>query len=161
MSAALTLPFSDLPAAAPAQLERRAAPKRPAAGVLLHLTDHEGDWYLLGKRSKRLGGTWANIGGSLEPDEAPLSGALRELWEEAGVPATTISGSAIRRVVESRMPGTEAIYTLFVLDVNLTVEQVPVDPDPAEMSEAAWWHADAISGLRLHPGFREQWEALR
>lgn len=65
---------------------------RPAAGLLLRFTDHEGAWYLLGKRNRRLGGTWANIGGYLKSWETPFAGAQREFLEETAIDVTWLTG---------------------------------------------------------------------
>lgn len=151
------LPFREAKLADPPRVRVR----RPAAGVLLRITDADGAWYLLGKRSRHLGGTWANFGGSLDPGEAPLTGALRELWEEIEMPASALAGAAIRAVVESNVRGSTELYTLFVIDVDPSVEHVLLDPDRHEVSEVTWWHADAISDLDLHSGFRAQWDAIR
>ena len=68
---------------------------RPAAGLLLRYTDRDGVWYLLGKRHRRLGDTWANIGGSLKPGEDPLAGALREFEEELGIDPARLANATI------------------------------------------------------------------
>lgn len=127
---------------------------RPAAGLLLRYTDNEGAWYLLGKRHRRLGGTWANIGGSLKRGEAPLAGAIREFHEELAVDVAGL-GATIADVIEC---GDSAVpYTLFVLDV-------PTWFDDAELSwendQLCWWHADEIGALALHAGFARAWATL-
>lgn len=45
---------------------------------------HDGKM-LMGKR--RDNGKWTNPGGHLDPGEAPIDGAIRELYEEAGIKA--------------------------------------------------------------------------
>lgn len=128
---------------------------RPAAGLLLRYTDHEGDWYLLGKRHRRLGGTWANIGGSLHPGEAPLAGAIREFREEVAIDVAGLIGATIADVIKC---GDSAVpYAMFVLDV-------PVCFDDAELSwendELYWFHSGEVDGLHLHPGFALAWTTL-
>lgn len=155
MQLSLTFTFGEEVVAPVATRRARPRAPRPAAGLLLRFTDHEGDWYLLGKRHPDLGGTWANIGGSLDDGEGALVGALREFTEELRLPATVLRGSTIAKVIEvehDRVP-----YTLFVLDV-------PVAFDNADLSwehtDLAWHHVDTVADLRLHHGFRAEWEAL-
>ncbi len=70
--------------------------KRKAAGVALVCAEH----VLLVKRAAWLSNepeTWCIPGGSIELGEPALLGALRELWEEAGV---WLSGMEVLRSVE-------------------------------------------------------------
>lgn len=138
----------------------RPKPPRPAAGLLLRFTDAEGDWWLLGKRTRRLGGTWSNIGGSLEPDETPLAGALREFYEELDVEVAAIAGGRVTAEVQC---GDERVpYTLFVVDV-------PVCFDDADLSwehdDLAWFPTLEVDDLavrdRLHRGFARAWLTIK
>lgn len=142
---------------------RPAAPRgpRPAAGLLLtHVDRHGVAWILLGKRCRQLGGTWANIGGSLDPGEAPLVGALREFHEELNVPAAALVGSMIMQVIES---GTaEKPYSLFVLDCPVVIDDAELG---WENDDLAWFRADEVDRLarkgRLHPRFALAWTYLK
>ncbi len=128
---------------------------RPAAGLLLRYTNQDGAWYLLGKRHRRLGGTWANIGGSLKPGEAAIRGAMREFQEELAVDVTELAGAEIADVLEC---GTERVpYTLFVLDVASWFDNAELS---WENDELYWWHADDIATLTLHAGFARAWAEL-
>lgn len=129
---------------------------RPAAGLLLRYTDHEGVWYLLGKRHRRLGGTWANIGGYLKPGETPLVGAQRECLEEIGIDVAWLTGVSISHVLECGDPAVP--YTLFVIDVVTCFNNAELS---WENDELYWWHADEIKALPLHPGFARAWDKLR
>ncbi len=132
--------------------QRRA---RPAAGLLLRYTDQDGSWYLLGKRHRRLGGTWANIGGSLKPGEVPLRGAMREFQEELAVDVTELIGATITNVLEC---GTKQVpYTMFVIDVAEWFDDAELS---WENDKLYWWHAQEIDSLRLHAGFARAWTAL-
>jgi 8-oxo-dGTP diphosphatase len=129
---------------------------RPAAGLLLRYTDADGDWYLLGKRHRKLGGTWANIGGSLQPGEAPLEGALREFEEELGIDLARLARAEISDVVEC---GDERVpYTLFVLDVPDWFGDARLS---WENTALYWWHAADIDTLLLHRGFARAWGVVR
>lgn len=135
--------------------ERSVSTPRPAAGLLLRHTDGEGRWYLLGKRHRRLGGTWANIGGSLKPGESPLVGAVREFHEEVGVDLTRLDPGTIAEVVEC---GTQRVpYTLFIVDVATRFHDAELS---WENDELAWWHADDVGTLCLHEGFARAWAVL-
>lgn len=123
---------------------------RPAAGILCRFTDAEGVWYLLGKRHRRLGGTWANIGGSLHAGEAAFAGAVREFGEELSIDAERL-GATIAGVIEC---GTRRVpYTLFILDV-------PCCFDDAQLSwenDALYgWHAAEVGRLPLHKVFPQR-----
>jgi 8-oxo-dGTP pyrophosphatase MutT (NUDIX family) len=148
----LTLPlFSARPT------QRRARAPRPAAGLLIRTHTDGADWYLLGKRTRTLGGCWSNFGGSLEPGEHPLAGALREFDEEAAVGAAALVGCTVAAVIDSGTP--EVPYTLFVLDAPPHLLDVEVALQ-WEHDDVAWFRADAISDLHLHHGFRRAWVAL-
>jgi len=68
---------------------------RSGAGVLLLCTSSRR--ILLGKRGPDCANalTWAPFGGMVEPHENPHEGALRELYEEAGIRTTLFSRSPI------------------------------------------------------------------
>jgi 8-oxo-dGTP pyrophosphatase MutT (NUDIX family)/ubiquinone/menaquinone biosynthesis C-methylase UbiE len=90
-------------------------------------------------------GTWALIGGSLEPDESPQAGARREAEEEAGI---TVGLGAILAVLggpEYRMVypnGDETAYVSTVFDA--TVLSGTPRPDGDETSEVGWFDPDEL-----------------
>lgn len=132
---------------------------RAAAGLLLRHTDAEGVWYLLGHRHAWLGGTWANIGGSLEPGEHPLAAALREFSEELSIGAQGLLGATIAQVIDC---GTEERpYTLFVVDVPTFFDDVELS---WENVDVAWFPPSEIDDLearhRLHRGFSRAWKEV-
>lgn len=129
---------------------------RPAAGILLRYIDEHNAWFLLGKRHERLGGTWANPGGSLKPHESSYVGAVREFEEEVGIEFARLDGATLSHSIDC---GDERVpYTLFVVDVPVWFNDVR----PSwEHTALVWWHADEVGGLSLHPGFRRAWDALR
>jgi 8-oxo-dGTP diphosphatase len=131
-------------------------PPRPAAGILLNYTDGDGDWWLLGQRAPCLGGTWANLGGSLNTDEDPLAGALRELDEEVGLAAADLTGC---RITGTHSTGTPAIpYTLFVLDTPRLFVDLLVS---WEHDDVAWWHGGDVPSLPLHRRLASAWPSIR
>jgi 8-oxo-dGTP pyrophosphatase MutT (NUDIX family) len=133
----------------------RGRAPRPAAGLLLRYVDFEGTWVLLGKRHRNLGGTWANIGGSLDPGEHPLAGALREFHEELAVPAHRLTGARIAAVVDCGTP--DRPYTLYVLDVVAPFDDARLS---WENTDLFWVHSDDVCTYDLHPGFARAWAKL-
>lgn len=144
--------FSSAPAAASQRWRPRP---RPAAGLLLRHTDADGIWVLLGLRAPILGGTWSNIGGSLDTGEDPLAGALREFTEELGLPVARLTGATLATSIQSG--DAEVPYTLFVLDVPVAFNDASLQ---WEHDDLAWWHADDVHTLPLHRGFARAWDTL-
>lgn len=135
-------------------------PPRDGAGVLLRHTDADGTWVLLGRRCNRLGGTWANLGGSLDRDEDALAGALRELSEEMLIGASALIGGTIAQVVTTgKSDG--GTYTLFVIDV-VDAPRLPRRRDlPWEHTDVAWWHESDLHEMdHLHAGFAACWSQV-
>lgn len=64
------------------------------AAVTIPILEHEGEWSLLfSRRSSEMRvhkGQIAFPGGALDPDERPEEAAVRELWEEVGVPGGSV-----------------------------------------------------------------------
>lgn len=141
---------------APGTASNRWRPRpRPAAGLLLRHTDAEGTWVLLGLRAPELGGTWSNIGGSLDRGEDPLAGALREFTEELDLPVSRLAGATLATTIQS---GDEWVpYTLFVLDVPVAFDDARLQ---WEHDDLAWFHADDVHTLDLHRGFARAWVTL-
>ncbi|WP_448809806.1 NUDIX hydrolase [Agromyces bauzanensis] len=115
----------------------------PAAEVLLQ---HRAGW-------SHFGGTWGMPGGARHEHEDPVTAAVREAVEEAGVPAALL---AVR--FTSVLDLGYWSYTTVVAD---TVERfAPVVSDP-ESIELRWVRLDAVGDLPLHPRFAESWPGLR
>jgi len=127
-----------------------------AAGVLVHragtspagdlLLQHRAEW-------SHHGGTWGLLGGARLPGEAPVDAALREAAEESGL-----------------RPAALAVHGTYVDDhggwsyTTVVASAVgPVDARAAghESLDVAWWPADRLGEVPLHPGFAESWPRLR
>ncbi|WP_190988257.1 NUDIX domain-containing protein [Pseudarthrobacter sulfonivorans] len=123
-----------------------------AAGVLAYdpykgvLLQHRALW-------SHNGGTWGLPGGALHHGEDAVTGALREAYEEAAVPAD----------------GVDVLFTS-VLDVGywtyttvavLVIEPFePVISDP-ESLELQWVPLGEMGRKELHPGFAQAWPHLQ
>ncbi|OCG73187.1 NUDIX hydrolase [Microbacterium sediminis] len=115
----------------------------PERGVLLQ---HRVGW-------SHHGGTWALPGGALHQGESPVDGALREAFEEAGVPAASV---AVR--FTSVFDVGVWRYTTVVADVIEPFDPVISDPESLELE---WVPIDRVDELPLHPGFAASWPGLR
>jgi 8-oxo-dGTP diphosphatase len=127
-----------------------------AAGLLVVAGDRAGAQpVLLQLRSwwSSHGGSWGLPGGAMDSHESPVRAALREAVEECA-----IDPAAVR------------VYAVFDDDhggwtYHTVLAHAPA-PIPAaavsdETTEVAWVPAGEVGRLRLHPGFAEQWPALR
>lgn len=131
-------------ASLPAPLDRQGGPEHVTGsavvvgrrGVLLH-------------RHRRLG-RWLQPGGHLEPGELPAAAALREAWEETGVPLAHPGGRP--RLIHLDVHPAGSHLHLDLRYLLLGEDQDPAPP-PGESQEVAWfgWAAAwelADEGLR-------------
>ncbi|SEE11576.1 ADP-ribose pyrophosphatase YjhB, NUDIX family [Arthrobacter alpinus] len=99
------------------------------------------------------GGTWGLPGGALHAGEAAVDGALREAWEEAGVP---------RENMELLFTSVYDVgywsYTTVVVSAVEPFEAVISDPESLALE---WVPLDEVAELPLHPGFKAAWPELR
>jgi 8-oxo-dGTP diphosphatase len=128
-----------------------------AAGLLL--TDPDATGVVLQKRSLMThhGGTWALIGGAIEPGETPADAALREAYEEEGLDPATV------RVVRT-FTGTDHpdwTYSYVVTETERPDDPVLVASGGWESDGARWVDLDDVPGLALHPSLRDDWPRLR
>ncbi len=116
---------------------------RRDAGVLLQ---HRAEW-------SHFGGTWGLPGGARHRDESAEAGAVREAWEEAGVPP-----ALVRPRFLSLLDLGWWSYATVVAASDAFFEPVVGD---AESIEVRWVPVDEVSSLPLHPGFARAWPSLR
>lgn len=130
---------------------RRHWGRHGAAGLLLI----RGDQVLLQHRApwSDQGGTWGVPGGALRAGEDPVSGALREAAEEAGVNPEGVTVITTHRVDH----GTWSYTTVLGWAVG------PQQPRPtdAESLEIAWVDLDQVTERPLLTAFAEAWPTLR
>ncbi len=112
----------------------------------------DGRWLML-KRSpkKTFAPNWmAPVGGKLEQNEDPLSGAKRELFEEAGIVATNIRlGAVILEIVPHKE-----------LPVNWLIFHFVGDYESGELcateeGELIWIKPEEIDPAKLYPSVKE------
>ncbi|WP_104087508.1 NUDIX domain-containing protein [Arthrobacter sp. GMC3] len=98
------------------------------------------------------GGTWGLPGGALHQGESAVDGALREAWEEAGVPRENVEllFTSVYDVGYWR-------YTTVAVAAITPFEAVISDPESLALE---WVPLDAVAALPLHPGFAAAWPEL-
>ena len=99
------------------------------------------------------GGTWGLPGGALHKGESAVDGALRESWEEAGVPRENVEllFTSVYDVGYWR-------YTTVVVTAAVPFEAVISDPESLALE---WVMPDDVAERPLHPGFAAAWPELR
>jgi 8-oxo-dGTP pyrophosphatase MutT (NUDIX family) len=111
---------------------------------------------LLMRRSpgRILPGLWQCVSGSLEPDESPAEGALRELAEETGLAANEILGFYdLDQVNQFHEPSHRAIVSSAVFAVR-----VAADAEPRlshEHDDMRWVSVEEALELAVWPAYRE------
>ncbi len=99
------------------------------------------------------GGTWGLPGGARLAGEDPITAAIRESGEEAGVPEAAVAVAGWHRFDVGYWS-----YTTVFAEVVEPFDPVISDPE----SEAlAWVPLERVDELPLHPGLRRTWPALR
>lgn len=127
-----------------------------AAGLLVAAPDATGrPTVLLQLRSwwVSYGGTWGPPGGARDSHESELRAALREAEEECAIEASAVTVHGVMCVDHS---GWAYRTVLGCADGPLRVF-----PASEETKQVAWVPVDDVVSLKLHPGFAEQWPALR
>lgn len=126
-----------------------------AAGLLLLAPAHGGErsTVLLQHRApwSHQGQTWGLPGGAIDSHETPLDGALRETFEETGIPAGSVAIHSEHLVDHGPWS-----YRTFV---GTCATRLPVVAC-AESLELAWVPWSAAGLLDLHPALRSAWPEL-
>jgi 8-oxo-dGTP pyrophosphatase MutT (NUDIX family) len=120
---------------------------RQGAGVLLICTKTRR--MLLAKRglAGAFPSTWAPFGGMVEPGEATIVGALREVQEEAGIGIGINDDGLIRDPIYVDKQGSFAFFTFaYLCDFEPQVELND------ESAGYGWFTLDEAKTLPLHPG---------
>jgi 8-oxo-dGTP pyrophosphatase MutT (NUDIX family) len=122
-----------------------------AAGLLLVRLDLAAPHVLLQLRAgwTHGGGTWALPGGALDSHEDPVTAAVREADEEAGIDATRIEVKA----VHTDDHGNWCYHTV----IAHTWGDAGARAANAESVDVEWVSIDAVAGYDLHPGLGASW----
>ncbi len=127
-----------------------------AAGLLVAAPDAAGQpTVLLQQRSwwGSHGGAWGPPGGARDSHESELHAALREAAEECAIDPAAVSVHGVLRDDHGGWT-----YRTVLANAAAPITAAPVSE---ETKEVAWVLVDDVASLRLHPGFAEQWTALR
>ena len=100
------------------------------------------------------GGSWGLPGGARDSHEDVVEAALREAWEEAGVPAAEV------RVLGARA-GVDHGAWRYTYVVAHAGRGVVVAARTTESDELRWVGLDDVAALPLHSAFARAWPALR
>ena len=100
------------------------------------------------------GGTWALPGGARDSHESAADAALREAFEETGLPPTSLE--VLSEVVTARSQ-VGWTYTTVLARLVEPRELVPNE----ESTALEWVHLGAVSDRKLHPAFAAAWPELQ
>jgi putative (di)nucleoside polyphosphate hydrolase len=128
-------------------------PYRPCVGVMLV---NPAGHVFVGQRIDYDGMAWQMPQGGIDPGEAPRDAALRELWEETGVPADLVSIEAetqgwlpydlphdiVPHIWKGRFRGQEQKW--FLLRFHGQDAQVNIATQHPEFSEWRWLSPDLL-----------------
>ncbi|MGR3375815.1 RNA pyrophosphohydrolase [Salipiger abyssi] len=128
-------------------------PYRPCVGVMLVNADNE---VFVGQRIDSEEPAWQMPQGGVDKGEAPRDAALRELWEETGVPADLVTVEAesdewypyelphhiVPRIWKGRYKGQEQKW--FLLRFHGSDEQVNIRTEHPEFSTWRWLAPDEV-----------------
>ncbi len=127
-----------------------------AAGLLVAAPDAAGrPTVLLQQRSwwGSHGGAWGPPGGARDSHESEVHTALREAEEECAIDSAAVT---VHGVLRDDHGG----WTYRTV-LGSAAGPLRAFPFSEETKEVAWVPVDEVVSLRLHPGFAEQWLALR
>lgn len=122
-----------------------------AAGLLLHdsgrvILQHRAPW-------THEGDSWGVPGGARHSDEDPLSAAVREAGEEAGLGRADVDPVGL--YVDDHGGWS---YATVVARATRPLQPMATD---AESVSVRWHPVDQVAGLPLHSGFAAAWQRLR
>lgn len=125
-----------------------------AAGLLLVRRDLDEPHVLLQLRAAWThgGSTWALPGGALDSHEDPISAALREAHEEAGIDVAAVHVAGIF----SDDHGSWRYDTV----IAHAHGDAGAHAANAEADAVRWVHLAQVGGYPLHPGLAASWPAL-
>lgn len=99
------------------------------------------------------GGTWGLPGGATDSHETATQAALREAWEETGVPPRDVE-------VLATSVSTHHGDWQYTVVVGRTRRPVDARAANAESTAVRWVPPSDVGSLPLHPGLATSWPAL-
>jgi 8-oxo-dGTP diphosphatase len=99
------------------------------------------------------GGTWGLPGGARDSHEAVEQAAVREAWEETGVPPGAVD--VVASVVSTDHGDWR--YTVVIGRARTVVDPRPAN---AESDQVRWVALSRVEDLALHPGLAASWTGL-
>lgn len=109
---------------------------------------------LLSKRADSLSsdaGKWGpSVSGKIEPGETADETAVREAYEELGVPETELHPVFLHEEMYDHKDGQERIFEIYYSKVNKNVDQV-FKLEPKEVQATKWVSLGELSNLLRYP----------
>ncbi|MET3804203.1 8-oxo-dGTP pyrophosphatase MutT (NUDIX family) [Nakamurella sp. UYEF19] len=100
------------------------------------------------------GGTWSIPGGARNADEAAPTAALREAYEEMGLPAGDVE------ILAPSFTDDHGGWSYTTVLGRLRSSRSPELRNNHESKETRWVRSDDVQTLPLHPGFAASWPAV-
>jgi hypothetical protein len=126
-----------------------------AAGLLLYSVNNVGETVILLQHRATWvaqGDTWALPGGARDSHETPTQAALREAWEEAGIPP---AGVRVDKQKTTAVAGPWHYTTVIGFIKNPLIGE-----GNAEAHEHRWVPINEVDTYDLLPGFAAAWPEL-
>ncbi|GMH34375.1 hypothetical protein BSKO_02209 [Bryopsis sp. KO-2023] len=126
-----------------------SSPIREGAKLLTLVIVRRGAQVLLGRKKRGFGvGYYNGFGGKVEPGEAILAGAHRELWEECGVRCSSLEKKGIVWFTYDDDSQTREVH------VFVTSGSIQGLPSESDEMQPVWFDEDAIP-------YKQMWEGDR
>lgn len=126
------------------------SPKMEAAACYCRVKDKF--LFLKNSDNKEYANIWGVPGGKIEPDETPIDGAIREMFEETGVLLKTPCITPFKSVY-MRYPKCDFIFHMF--KVVMLDFPAKIKLRAKEHKQAAWLGLEEILELPLIPGEKD------
>lgn len=115
--------------------------------VLAIIRNAEGK-YLIQKRVKRKGGTWALTGGHPKAGESSLEGIIEEIKEELGIDV-----SDDNLVLFKTDTHNDQFFDLYYLEKNIDIKDIKIQKE--EVDDVMWSTKDEIMNMHAAGNFHE------
>ena len=157
-STALSTPISNFEVAMDDSYEEVSEPAitvkfeiKPRISTGINVLNTRGEYLLI----KHTDGTWGKPGGKCEVGESSLECAKRELFEETGIRADTLTPWRTMYSFHKNQLWKEYVYELTIDDDTI------LTPEQGKISEVRFFPLDTISGEGMRPYDRRDLQILR